>query len=267
MFQHKGVLAEKYDKKFKLRATEKVGSIDRNQLLCKKKKKVQQGFNDYNRVFFSTTYSREATQIRRIIYSNWNIIESDSTLREIFREQPMVSYRRSPTIRNKIVRSYLPAPEKITWLGSLAENFRCGRCKHCDNMVRTNSFTDVSSGKIYPIKSFINCNSSYVVYRLECECGHFYVGQTKRKLRLRVAEHKYAIRVKNMLYPMARHYNEVGHVTESSLKVIGIESIPCSMRGGNRQKQLLQRETFWIHTLRATKSPGVNEETDFVPFL
>ncbi len=36
----------------------------------------------------------------------------------------------------------------------------------------------------------------------------------KRKLRLRVAEHKYAIRVKNMLYPMARHINEVGHVTE-----------------------------------------------------
>ncbi len=65
----------------------------------------------------------------------------------------------------------LPAPEKITWLGSLAGNFRCGQCKHCDNMVRTNSFTDVSSGKIYPIKSFINCNSSYVVYRLECECG------------------------------------------------------------------------------------------------
>ncbi len=108
-------------------------------------------------------------------------------------------------------------------------------------MVKTNIFTDVSSGKIYPIKSFINCNSSYVVYRLECECGHFYVGQTKRKLRLRVAEHKYAIRVKNLFHLF---HNEVGHVTESSLKVIGIESIPCSMRGGNRQKQLLQRETF-----------------------
>ncbi len=90
--------------------------------------RFQPSFNDYNRVFFSTTYSREATQIRRIIYSNWNIIESDSTLRAIFREQPMVSYRRSPTIRNKVVRSYLPAPEKITWLGSLAGNFRCGRC-------------------------------------------------------------------------------------------------------------------------------------------
>ncbi len=98
-------------------------------------------------------------------------------------------------------------------------------------------------------------------------CGHFYVGQTKRKLCLRVAEHKYAIRVKNMLYPMVRHYNEVGHVTESSLKVIGIEYIPYSMRGGNRQKQLLQRETFWIHTLRATKSPGVNEEIDVLSFL
>ncbi len=187
-----------YDCRVLTRATEKVGSIDRKQLLCKKKK-VQQGFNEYNRVFFSTTYSCEATQIKRIIYSNWNIIESDSTLRAI----------------------YLPALEKITCMAGLFSR-KCGRCKHWDNMVRSNSFTDVSSGKTYPIKSFINCNSSYVVYRLECECGHFYIGQTKRKLRLRVAEHKYAIRVKNMLYQMARHYNEVGHVTESSLKVIGI---------------------------------------------
>lgn len=134
----------------------------------------------------------------------------------------MVSYWNPPTIRNKVVSSYLPASDKKTWLGSLVGNFRCGRCRHCDNMVRTNTFIDVSSGKVYSIESFINCNSSYVVYRLECECVHFCIGQMKRKLHFRV-EHKYAIRTKNM-YPMARQYSEVGHASESSLKVIGIES-------------------------------------------
>lgn len=44
------------------------------------------------------------------------------------------------------------------------------------------------------IESFINFNSSYVLYRLECEYGYFYTGQRKRKLPLRAAEHKYAVR-------------------------------------------------------------------------
>ncbi len=108
----------------------------------------------------------------------------------------------------------------------------------CDNTVRTTNFTDVISGEVYPIESFINCNSSYVMYRLECECGHFYFGQTKTKLRLRVSEHKYAIRMKNMLYLMVRHFNEAGHASESSLKVMGIESIPCSIRGGFYNEKL-----------------------------
>ncbi len=78
---------------------------------------------------------------------------------------------------------------------------------------------------MYPIEPFINCNSSYVIYRLECECGHFYFGQTKSKLSLRVSEHKYVVRMKNVLNFMVRHFNEAGHASQSSLKVMGIESI------------------------------------------
>lgn len=41
---------------------------------------------------------------------------------------------------------------------------------------------------------------------------------------------QYAVHTKNLLYPMAKNYNEVGHGSDSSLKVIGIESIPCTIR-------------------------------------
>lgn len=76
-------------------------------------------------------------------------------------------------------------------------------------------------------------------------------------MRLRVAKHKQTIHTPKTLCPVARHYNEVGHGCHSSLKVIGIESIPCTIRAGNRMKGILQHETFLdIYTLKGTRLLG-----------
>lgn len=66
---------------------------------------------------------------------------------------------------------------------------------------------------------------------------------------------------------MAVHYKEAHHSNPSSLKIIAIEIIPENVRGGDRLKRLLQKETVWIITLKATKLPGLNDEIDFSPFL
>ena len=66
---------------------------------------------------------------------------------------------------------------------------------------------------------------------------------------------------------MAVHYKDANHGSCNSLKIIGIEHIETSIRGGDRLKKLLQRESFWIYTLKATCFPGLNGELDFVPFL
>ncbi|CAL9708703.1 unnamed protein product [Knipowitschia caucasica] len=89
---------------------------------------------------------------------------------------------------------------------------------------------------------------------------------TKRRLKDRLSEHKYAIRTKNPNYPMARHFSSVGH-NLSHLQAMVIEVIPASLRGGDRVKRLAQRETFWIDKLKATIFPGLNEDVDFSVFL
>jgi len=43
--------------------------------------------------------------------------------------------------------------------------------------------------------------------------------------------------------------------------------IKKSIRRGDILKQLLQRETFWIWSLKAMDYPGLNEEIDYRPFL
>ncbi len=106
-------------------------------------------------------------EIKRIINQNWGIIQS---LREIFfQEPPMVSYRKAPTIKDKVVRSYLPAMKRTTWLArGIQWMFNRGHCNHCDNVIQTKSFVDVYTKKMYSIGSFIHCKSTYVIYRPQC---------------------------------------------------------------------------------------------------
>lgn len=40
-----------------------------------------------------------------------------------------------------------------------------------------------------------------------------------------------------------------------------------SKMGGDKNKKLLQRETFWIIKLKAIMAPGLNKELDYTPYL
>lgn len=81
---------------------------------------------------------------------------------------------------------------------------------------------------------------------LKCPCGLIYVGQTKCNLKIRIAEHKAAIRNNNMDHAIASHYKALNRGSSSSLKFIGMEKVTISIRGGNIVKQLLRMEAFWI---------------------
>ncbi len=95
----------------------------------------------------------------------------------------------------------------------------------------------------------------------------FYVGRTKRRLLDRLAEHKYAIRRGNEEYPMAKHFKLMHNSNPSILRIQGIDHINITIRKGNRELKLNQRETFWIYKLKANMYPGLNEDLDFTHFL
>ncbi|KAK6276777.1 hypothetical protein J4Q44_G00392320 [Coregonus suidteri] len=89
-------------------------------------------------------------------------------------------------------------------------------------------------------------------------CKVLYIGRSKRCLQDRLAENKYAIRVGNEDYPMARHYKSLHHGDAAAIQAMGIVHVPASIRKGDRLKQLNQRECFWIYKLQTTKYPGCN---------
>lgn len=44
------------------------------------------------------------------------------------------------------------------------------------------------------VKEQYTCNSSNVIYALKCPCGKMYIGQTSRMTKIRLNEHRSAIR-------------------------------------------------------------------------
>lgn len=251
-----------YDDSLINQAAEKAHRRDRASLLNPTPK------NTENRVTFVSEYSTASKQVQRIIRKHWQILKCDPSLHHLSSLPPRFCFKRGRNIKDMVVSStYMETPKK-TWLAKgIHGNYRCGKCAHCSHTFDTKTFGHPHSGKKYPIKEFINCLSTHVVYMLKCPCGLMYIGQTKRNLKLRIAEHKGAIRNGNMDYAIARHYKEKNHGSAASLKFIGIERIQQKPRGGNIIKQLLQREAYWIHELNTVEPHGLNELQDLSVFL
>ena len=108
----------------------------------------------------------------------------------------------------------------------------------------------------YRINYSFNCDSSNVVYLLECTvCGVQYVGSTCTPFRLRFNNYKACSRKFNSgaSVPQAeffRHFTEEGH--RGFLKDISVKIID-RLTGGNRM-----RESFWQYRLDCFAPKGLN---------
>lgn len=247
------------------RAFTKASRTDRSSLLVKKQPAVSP-----QRLCFSTEFSPRTGEVKNVILKHWHVLQNDPTLMNICAQPPIFSCRKSRSIKDRVVHSMIQRRpiSPPSWLSTPPVGFfRCGRCVHCSNSNDTKYFTHPRTGKKYSINSFINCNSTHVVYMLKCPCGLVYIGQTKRALKLRIAEHKAAIRNNNMDYAIARHYVSANHGSPASLKFWGIEKIEVSPRGGDIINRLLRRESFWIHELNSVEPLGLNEENNLSCFL
>ena len=70
-----------------------------------------------------------------------------------------------------------------------------------------------------PSKTNITCNTSNVVYCIECKkCNKRYVGQTKRKIKDRLRENIYGIKTDKDI-DIAYHFNRNGHKGKEEMRV------------------------------------------------
>ncbi len=80
---------------------------------------------------------------------------------------------------------------------------RCGTCKI---LLPANTFDSGTTGKEYPIKGNIDCNTSNVLYQLKCKiCSKDYIGKTITPLRIRMTNHRFDVCHQNRERPVSSH--------------------------------------------------------------
>lgn len=192
------------------------------------------------------------------------VLYGDSAFNEVLAKGIKTVSRRAPTLGNTLSPSlFLSHQSKPNWL-HFKGNYKCGQrsCAYCIHIRQGPNIQSCTNKNTHEISTFINCNTSFLVYVITCTSCHIqYVGRTIRRLKDRLYDHLYDI-TKNHSTNVAKHWNLVHAKDVSSLFIQGIEKIATPKRGGDRFRLLCKREVYWIFILNTRIPLGLNFEWD-----
>ncbi|OCT65828.1 hypothetical protein XELAEV_18042078mg [Xenopus laevis] len=212
-------------------------------------------------------FSSQHKEISGILQKHWHILEQDADLREAVGSHPLITYRRSKNLHDRLTHSHYNNPTKLTWLTNSTKGcHRCGNCLACPYVQKSTIFSGRRDINEYIIQQFINCKTMGVIYVMECICGIRYIGKTKREFRRRILEHVGDIRNKRNT-SIANHINSLHEGNCGVMKFIGVEHIKSTTRVGDLDNKLLKREAEWIYWTNSKVPGGLNEGFTFSPFL
>ena len=202
-----------------------------------------------------------------IIKPLWKkMCNSTDKLNQCFQNNfPKIVYSKGTTLANTLIRANFQNNNNtdntvINILAELlAENQRITTkitpclntlCKLCTIIISSDTFSSHITKKSYPINHDMNCNSTNVIYLINCKkCGKQYVGETSRKLKDRVNNHRSDIKHKKNT-AIALHFNNIQH-SYKDFSILPIENI---IDNTLRRTQ----ESFWIKELNTKYPFGIN---------
>ena len=156
-------------------------------------------------------------KITRIIHKHSHVLYSSDRCKKVFTSLPLVAHRRCKNISDILVRAKLPEPVNIDNSRFPPGSFRCNKnnCTTCPYIEdgRT-QYTFNSTGQMNQIKSHITCETSNVIYMIQCtKCNLQCIGETKRRLKERFNEHRRPIINTSSYNPTAvsRHFITGNH--------------------------------------------------------
>ena len=212
----------------------------------------------------SQTYNPALPNIYKVLRHKQPILHSTERLHEIFKETPVVAYRRSPNLRDILVRAKLQSPATAIQPNHSFGTFRCKSkhgcltCPHIDN-ARTN-YTFNNTGEVREIKQQMTCKSKNLIYMIERKrCKKQHIGETKRTLRERFTEHRHATNNPSHAYASAAvptHLNLPDHSIED------MTPIPLELQPTPNTSRRKAREAYLIHRGQTLEPSGMNRRNE-----
>ena len=199
-----------YDEQKLIRTAKEIGQQSRDEVLCN-----PVGKRDKDRVVFTCDWHPTLSQLPGMIKKHHHLLEDNSTLKKVFKEPPIVAFRRAKTIRSQIVRSDVQPPKKIE-----GTTQPCGKCSICMIISTADTLTNTKSGKHLNITAGGNCRTSDLVYAARCKkCDLIYIGETGKELRTRFCDHRYDSKSRPENNELAEHIYNNKHNFETDIEV------------------------------------------------
>ncbi|CAH3171643.1 unnamed protein product, partial [Porites lobata] len=215
-----------------------------------------------DRIPLVTTFNPHTTFIAEIAKRNWNFLQSKERLAHIFNKPPLVAYRRPISLRDRLVSTKFKTVNNIPVPRGCEA---CGKpkCSWCKGINKTTTFTSSNNNKTFKIFHSVNCQSSWVIYIIECNiCNLQYIGKSGTPFNLRLNNHRNHIKKGISSCGLTEHFlhNKRTHNFDNDVIITIIEQIRKDNISNERKKDLLRhREIFWQKKLNSMQPNGLNK--------
>ena len=177
----------------------------------------------------------------------------DSYLKGVFEEPPLTAYRKNLNIRGHLIRAKVAQNRRPKRFVKGMK--KCGQnCSSCPYIKEGKSFNINNS--TWNINKQLDCNTFNLVYAIFCmkeNCKEVYIGETKRMLHTRVAEHRGYVSKGETNQPTGAHFTKPGH-SLADLRVTVIEHTR-----GRSSEYRKEREHYFIRRFD-TYYNGMNKQ-------
>ena len=199
-----------YDKKKLIRSAKEISQKSREEILGNPVKRQE---ND--RVVFACDWHPTLAQLPGMIKKHHHILQQDQELGKLFKEPPMVAFRRTKTVRSQIIKNDVQPPQKK---GGPTEP--CGGCSICKLINNKEVLRNANSGQEVKVAAGGTCRTSDIVYAARCKvCDLIYVGETQKELGKRFCAHRYDSKSRPDNNDLTEHIRTHGHNFETDIEV------------------------------------------------
>ena len=215
-----------------------------------------------------TQFNPKNPQIGSLIKSNWNIIQNNEELTRIFKDKPLIGYRRLPNLRNILTSSSIAYPPALKSPSQSSQHMpvctKLGRCTYCPKLKKLDQITSFHRKRIFncqslPPKNKLTCELSNVIYIINCnQCGLQYIGETKRSIRNRMYEHYSSVQKfqPDKATPVSRHFTQKNHSVKSmEFSIVQWIVDPTSPNATTRRRR---QELYFIWAFPTLHPAGIN---------
>lgn len=187
--------------------------------------------------WFISNFHSQYRDVEAIFKRHWHVLGIDKTPNQVLPNNPSFIYRKAPSCGDKVVKEVLDPPTRPQMPWDRAGFFACRKCKACRQMRNPIrglvKFRSTANNKEFEVTEFISCNTTHVIYALECPSGMMYIGRTKRPLKKHMAEHIHNIKIGFKHHSVSSHFKHHHNREPSGLKFWGLDRTYPAWRGVN----------------------------------